>query len=272
VPVDPRAAAAFGGDAGPYELGRPGYPPAAVAHVAATFGLTRGSTVVDLAAGTGKLARALTAVAGTVIAVEPSDGMLAVLREVVPEARAVRGTAEALPLPAGSVDAVLVGEAFHWFDVAAAGREIARVLRPGGGLALLFNREQRAEPDPPWLARVREVVGPHLRAFGPHPAFSGPHPARGEGWSAPLDDLGLFAPLPSASFPHVDELTPERFVALVASWSWIAVLAPAVREEVLAQVRAAVAGEARLVLRYRTRVDTATALPRPGPAGARAPR
>ena len=261
MPVDPRAAAGFGGDVRPYELGRPGYAPEAVAHVAATFGLTRASTVVDLAAGTGKVTRTLVGVAGTVVAVEPSDAMLAVLRDVVPEARAMRGTAEAMPLPEGFADAVVVGEAFHWFDAEAAGREIARVLRPGGGLALLWNREQPDDPEPAWRVRIRELLDQHLRAFGTHPAHGGPHPAQGPGWLAPLEALGLFAPFRSASFEHVDELTPERVEALIASFSWIATLAPAVREDVLAEVRAAVAGVPQLAIRYRTDVTTSAVRP-----------
>lgn len=251
--VDPRAAAGFGGDVGPYELGRPGYPPAAVAHLAATFGLTRSSTVVDLAAGTGKLTRPLTAVAGTVVAVEPSAAMLAALRGLVPQVRAVRGAAEAMPLPAGSADAVVVGEAFHWFDVETAGREIARVLRPGGGLALLWNRELPEDPEPLWRARIRELVGPQLRALGSFPAG-------GTTWQPRLEALGLFAPISSRAFEHVDELTPERMEALVASWSWIRLMAPAERDGVLAGVRAAVAGEPRLAVRYRTEVHTTTTL------------
>ncbi len=258
MPVDPRAAAGFGGDARPYELGRPDYPPEAVAHIAAAFGLTGASTVVDLAAGTGKVTRALVRVAGTVIAVEPSDAMRAVLRDVVPDAKAMQGTAEAMPLPAGSADAVVVGEAFHWFDADAAGREIWRVLRPGGGLALLWNRDRPDDPPPAWQERIRELTDPHLRAFGPHPAHGGPHPSQGAGWLAPLEALGLFAPFRSAVFDHVDELTPERVEALIASWSWIAALAPGAREGVLAGVRAAVAGEPRLTIRYRTHVTTTT--------------
>jgi len=111
MPVDPRAVVSFGGDVAPYELGRPGYPPAAITQLAEALALTRSSTVVDLA-GTGKLTRALTPLAGRVVAVEPSEGLLRALRRLVPDAQAVAGSAEAMPLAAESVDAVVVGEAF----------------------------------------------------------------------------------------------------------------------------------------------------------------
>src|SRR5918911_1364035 len=115
MPVDPHAATAFGRDAEAYERHRPGWPPEAVERALRELGAGPEATLVDLAAGTGKLTRELVGRAAHVIAVEPSADMLARLRERVPEAEAVAGTADAMPLPDGGADAVLVAEAFHWF-------------------------------------------------------------------------------------------------------------------------------------------------------------
>ena len=139
-----------------YERGRPGYPRAAVDFLA-RLRLGPGRTVVDLAAGTGKLTRLLLATGAEVVAVEP----VAEMRAALPAgARTVDGTAEAMPLTTASADAVAVAQAFHWFDGDAALAEIHRVLRPGGALALVWNRRRMdeplnqaiQEPDPPRTA------------------------------------------------------------------------------------------------------------------------
>jgi ubiquinone/menaquinone biosynthesis C-methylase UbiE len=136
VTVNPLAARAFGGQADAYERGRPGWPEDAVATLLGRWGARQ---VLDLAAGTGKLTRLLVPHA-EVTAIEPVDGMRAVLEQQVPGAHVLAGTAEEIPLPDESVDAVFAAEAFHWFDLERAPAEIARVLRAGGHLAVLFNR------------------------------------------------------------------------------------------------------------------------------------
>jgi SAM-dependent methyltransferase len=128
-------ARSFGRVVEEYERGRPGYADAALDEV----GLPATAHVLDLAAGTGKLTRQLVRRFERVIAVEPLDGMRAVLERVVPEAEAMRGTAEHIPLDDHEVDAVFVAEALHWFATDEVLAEIARVLRPGGALAVLFN-------------------------------------------------------------------------------------------------------------------------------------
>src|SRR5918997_6270384 len=133
-------ASSFDGAAERYERGRPGWPEAAIDAVRDRLRLTRDSSVLDLAAGTGKLTRQLVPHFAEVIAVEPLDGMRAVLERAAPGARALAGTAEAIPLGDESVDAVFVAEAIHWFDPPRAVDEIARVLRPGAGVAVLYNR------------------------------------------------------------------------------------------------------------------------------------
>ena len=136
-----------------YERGRPGYADAALD----ALGLPADSVVLDLAAGTGKLTRQLVPRFARVIAVEPLDGMRAQLERVVPGAEALVGTAESIPLDDDSVDAVFVAEAFHWFGTSAALDEIARVLRPGGTLAVLFN-ERDGELDPPLTQAFRDTL------------------------------------------------------------------------------------------------------------------
>jgi ubiquinone/menaquinone biosynthesis C-methylase UbiE len=113
-----------------YERARPEYPPEAVAWLAEKLGLAAGRTVLDLGAGTGKLTRALVPTGARVIAVEPGERMLAELRRAVPGVEALRGAAEAIPLRDDSVDAITVGQAFHWFRHDEAVPELHRVLRP----------------------------------------------------------------------------------------------------------------------------------------------
>jgi SAM-dependent methyltransferase len=247
VTVDPRAATGFATAVEAYVRGRPSYPAQALANLARELGLTPASTALDLAAGTGKLTRALLPLAGRVIAVEPSQTMLAELREQLPAVDARIGTAEAIPCPDGSIDAVFVGEAFHWFRTAPACREIARVLSDDGGLALLWNRPRWTEAELPWLAAFGDLVNPYREAAGPFPAGN-------EQWKPALHQTGLFAPLSGAEFDHVHAISADDFVALVASWSWIANLPDDQRKAVLRRVRELVDGHDPLTLHYRTEV------------------
>ena len=151
----PQHLAGYARSAAAYERGRPGYPPAAVDFLAARLRLGPGRTVVDLAAGTGKLTRPLLATGAQVVAVEP----VAEMRAALPAgARAVDGTAEAMPLSAGSADAVAVAQAFHWFDGDAALAEIHRVLRPGCSLALVWNRRRM---DDPLNQAIEDLLAPY---------------------------------------------------------------------------------------------------------------
>jgi SAM-dependent methyltransferase len=132
--AETRPGRTFGRVAAAYDRTRPGYPAAAIDRAAAELGVARDAVVLDLAAGTGVLTRLLRERFDRVLAVEPDDEMRGYLG-----ATALAGSAEQIPLDDGTVDAVFVGEAFHWFDAVRALREIARVLRPGGGLAVVGN-------------------------------------------------------------------------------------------------------------------------------------
>ena len=244
--VDPRAASGFGPAAEAYERGRPSYPPDAVERLAGALGLDADSEVLDLAAGTGKLTRVLLPRFARVVAVDPSDGMLDVLRAELPEAEVRTGTAASIPLPDGAVDAVFVAEAFHWFGTEAVCREIARVLRPGGGLGLLWNRDDWTPF--PWRARFDALTKPYRAAAGTFPA---------EDWDEALAASGRFGALGSADIEHVHATTGAGLVDLVASWSWIANLPESERAALLAGVAGLVAPDAPLDLTYRTEVEWA---------------
>jgi SAM-dependent methyltransferase len=219
-----RAARAFGGAAEVYDRVRPGYPAAAVDWLAGTLGLGPGRTVVDLAAGTGKLSAPLMGTGARVIAVEPSEGMLAVLRRAAPEA--VSGTAEAIPLPDSSADVVVVAQAFHWFANEDALAEIHRVLRPGGGLGLVWNRRDLTAPGHAALERALDP-------------WKGDTPRHRSGaWRAAIERSPRFEPLAEAELPNDHELPPGGLVERAASTSFIAALPEETRREALAGLRA----------------------------------
>lgn len=148
-------ATSFGAEARNYEVGRPEYPFEAVAWMLEQLpdGARR---IADVGAGTGKLTRVLTkAPDAEVVAVDPDPVMLATLRENVPGVPTFAGTAEQLPLPDASVDAVVLGQAWHWVDPVAASTEIGRVVRSGGVLGLIWNiRDEREE----WVRRLTEIM------------------------------------------------------------------------------------------------------------------
>jgi SAM-dependent methyltransferase len=249
VAVDPRAASGFAATAAAYERARPSYPAAAIAEVARELEVTTASTVLDLAAGTGKLTRLLAPLAGRVIAVDPSELMLAQLRKQLPDVEVREGTAEAIPVPDGSVDAVFVAQAFHWFRSDEVIPEIARVLSPDGGLMVLWNRARWDEQEHPWYDEFHALVEPIRQAAGAFPPE--------DDWKVVVQESGLFAPLSRVEVEHFQRIGPVEFVDLVESWSWIANLADAERASVLGRVRGLVAPQQELELLYRTEIHWA---------------
>lgn len=226
---DPELAAAFDRTAASYARARPGYPPAALAHLAAELGLAPGARVLDLGAGTGKLTAQLVAAGYRVVAVEPLPAMRAELAAAVPAAELHAGAAEAIPLADGAVDAITVAQAFHWFYPEVALPEMARVLRPGGGVALLWNeRDDRV----PWVAEMQRII---------HWYDQGPYDARTD-WAARIAGIGPFSPLGVAHFEWAQPMTRELLEAATLSRSYIAKMAPAEREPILAGVRTLAAG------------------------------
>ncbi|MGW2250100.1 class I SAM-dependent methyltransferase [Kitasatospora sp. NPDC001660] len=144
-------ARSFGAAAGAYQQGRPGYPQALVGSAVPR----EARRVLDLGAGTGKLTRLLVDAGLDVVAVEPDEAMRDQLAAAVPKAAVRAGSAERIPLPDGSVDAVVVAQAWHWFDQNTAVPEIARVLAPGGTLSLIWNVRDESEP---WAADLGALM------------------------------------------------------------------------------------------------------------------
>jgi SAM-dependent methyltransferase len=204
-------ARSFGPVAGRYERGRPPYPDAAVEWL-----LPAGARrVLDLGAGTGKLTRQLLGRGLEVTAVDPSDGMLAELRRVLPGVPARLGTAESIPLPDRCVDAVLVAQAWHWVDVDHAVPEVARILSPGGQLGLIWNlRDERED----WVRRLGEILD---SAELHRQTTVGPP----------------FGPVEVREFPWIHRLGPDQLLDLVASRSYVILLPSDERAAVLGQVR-----------------------------------
>jgi ubiquinone/menaquinone biosynthesis C-methylase UbiE len=248
-----RLARAFGRVAAAYERGRPDYPWAAIRYAARTLGLGSGSVVIDLAAGTGKLTRALRTTGATLIAVEPSAGMRAVFHRVLPDIPVVAGRAEAMPLPPNFADAVFVGQAFHWFRPGPAAREIARVLRPGGGLVAVWNTRDdryRLSREFTRIVRERAQAASYERTRG-----------QGTHWERPFRRAaGRFQGVRRRAFPHTQTIDPRAFLARALSVSHVASRPPAVRRRVVRDVRQLLAEEQRrqgrdaLVIHYQTEV------------------
>jgi SAM-dependent methyltransferase len=233
-----------------YEYGRPGYSPPVIAAVGRALDLAPRARVVDVGAGTGKLSRALASGGYDVVGVEPLPALRERLRATVADVEALAGTAEALPLPDASVDAVVCADAFHWFDGPRAITEFARVIRPGGGLALLWNLEEDVPDAPAWQLELRallEDVRPQ------HPSFT--------------DDQGRGAVIDSPAFGelaltevhrhhHTDR---ARVLAHVTSISYVGGLPAPERRDVLRRVEAILSrhGVAEVTVPLRTTVWTA---------------
>jgi SAM-dependent methyltransferase len=198
-----------------YERARPGYPEDAVRWLV-------GDTpcdVLDLGAGTGKLTRSLVALGHRVTAIEPLPEMLELLVAAAPGAFELLGNAEVIPLPNASADVVTVAQAFHWFDHSVALPEIARVLRPRGRLALIWNTRDDREP---WVAKLSETIGSET--------------VEGRDAEEPIVESGLFGAVERAQVEWVQHLDRATLRDLVLSRSYCAIRAVDEREKVLEEV------------------------------------
>lgn len=209
-----------------YAQGRPDYPRQLTGWLADTLHIDALSSVIDLGAGTGKFTRLLSTLAPTLIAVEPVAAMGAQLTKLLPDVRLVNGTAESIPLPAASADAVVCAQAFHWFSTEAALAEIHRVLKPGGRLGLVWNvRDESVD----WVAAITDIITPYE---GDTPRF---HTGRwreaftGEYFSEP--EMTCF---PYSHVGSPQEVIMDRFLSV----SFIAALPEASKAVVTAQLQA----------------------------------
>lgn len=256
------ASVGFGAAADAYERARPDYPADAVAEITGRLDLRPGRVVLELGAGTGKMTRQLVPSGARVLAVEPVAAMRARLVAAAPGAEVIDGTAEAIPLPAGSVDGAIAAQAFHWFDTVRALSELHRVIRPGGALVLAWNMRDETVP---WVRRLGELLDA---------ATGGEAPSYQHGWSGRVARCGLFEPLTRVSFPHAQQLTVEGVIDRAASISTVAAAEPATRDALFAEIRALLgtdpetAGRDIIELPYTTYVHRAARLgPAPGRDG-----
>ena len=235
---------AFGRTAREYELGRPGWPGELVDRVAAHLGLGADAEVLDLGAGTGKLTRELVPRFGRVAAVEPDDAMRAVLEEIVPAAEAHVGSAESIPLRDGEVDAVFSAEAFHWFANDEALAEIVRVLRPVGGLVILWNYPLG------YAERGDEVEAVIDEGFerGGQPGL--PRVLSGE-WRGPIERAG-FEELREESLERDLIRTRDGWIANMVSVSSIAHQPPEDRDEFARRLRELIPADREILNPVRT--------------------
>jgi SAM-dependent methyltransferase len=230
-----RHASSFGAAASTYAEHRPDYAQAAVRWA---LQIAPGTRVLDLGAGTGKLTGTLLAVGADVIAVEPDPAMLTELRRTLPDVRALPGSAEAIPLPDESVDAVLAGNAMHWFDMSAAEPEIARVLAPGGVLAGLWNvMDDRVE----WVAELARVSGSAV--VGPRDTPTSWRAETADAYLPARDGAARFGLPEHSEFPHGQRRTADSLVATLATRAGVLVMPEEEREATLGRIRAFLASK-----------------------------
>ncbi|MGI5212979.1 class I SAM-dependent methyltransferase [Plantactinospora sp. CA-290183] len=241
--VDRTHALSFGAAADAYDRYRPGYPRTAVAWAVDRPAPAR---VLDLAAGTGLLTRVLLDLGHEVVPVEPDPGMRDRLTAATPGVTALAGSAEDVPLPDGSVDAIVAGQAYHWFDPPLAHAEGARLLRPGGSYAALFNERDESVP---WVAALTALTVELLDGRG----------ARDDG--PPVTGYGAdFGPVERAEFRHHTTHTVQTLVGMIGTRSYYLTATPQRQREVDAAVRDLVLGHPDLAgresfeLPYRTLV------------------
>jgi ubiquinone/menaquinone biosynthesis C-methylase UbiE len=241
----PDWAHSFGGVAEAYERGRPSYPTEAVAWMLGDSA----QVVLELGAGTGKLTRVIASLGHDVHATDPDPAMLAILERQVPGVRTAQASAEEIPLADASVDVVVAAQAFHWFDLDRALPEIARVLRPGGRICLVWNARNEKIP---WVRRLGALIGTQEQLRDPAEA---------------LIFSQLFGFVEDREFTHWQTIDRQSIRELVLSRSNVAVLGEQERAAKLAEVLAFYDGFGRgmdgMQLPYVTKCYRADVLDRP---------
>lgn len=228
-PIHDAAQLGYSAHARQYTQGRPGYPQGLSQWLRHTLNITPHARIVDLGAGTGKLTRLLQSLSDDLIAVEPVAAMRQELASSLPDVEVVDGTAQAIPLPDGSVDAVLCAQSFHWFAERRTLEEIHRVLKPGGHLGLVWNvRDETVD----WVAEITRIINPHE---GNTPRF---HTGQ---WRSVFTGE-LFSPPELTCFEQRHVGSAEAVIINRSlSVSFIASLPPAEQNEVVRQLRELIA-------------------------------
>ena len=245
--IDRTAAEGFSAGADAYRKARPDYAVEAVDALVDRLGIGPGTRVVDLGAGTGKLTAQLVPTGADLIAIEPVANMRSHLARDLPSVAVLAGTAERVPLANASVDAVVVAQAFHWFDGPAALREFHRILRPGGGLGLVWNARDHTG----WAGEVADMVDAYGDAIRRHET---------EQWKAAFVDGAGFTSLERFEFPNAQDVDREQVLQRVASTSFIATLPEPERDALLSRVRTLLAahletrGKERFTYGHTTRI------------------
>jgi SAM-dependent methyltransferase len=219
--ADQTQALSFGAAAAEYDRFRPSYPLEAVRWA---VGRPPPAEVVDLGAGTGKLTRVLLAAGYQVTPVEPDAGMRDQLAASTGGVTPLAGFAEAVPLPDASTDAVVAGQAYHWFDRERAHPEIARLIRPGGYFGAVWNHRDDREPWIAELSRITHDTPDNRGNFDPEPTVS-------------LELSDNFGPVERKEFTHRETRTAESLVAMISTRSYFLTASPRKQAEIVAGVR-----------------------------------
>lgn len=232
-----------------YERGRPDYPAAAIALLAERLELGPRTRLADVAAGTGKLTRLLAGLGcRQVVAVEPMAGMRAQIARHGAAISLVAAEVEHLPLATGSLDAVTVAQAFHWFDVPRAAVELARVLGPAGRLAIVTNRPAHTTP---WQADLWSTLR-RYEALAPRPAAT-------RGWRQALQDSHRFTTFERLEVPHRQRFaTRGDLDARFGSISHVMLLDPGTRQHLFDDLHTIVAGQDPVVITMSTVIEVAS--------------
>jgi SAM-dependent methyltransferase len=245
-PVHPAASAGFSAGAATYVAGRPDYPAEVEGWLRDDLRLGPGRAVLDLGAGAGKFLPRLRGVGATLHAIEPVREMLQTLIGANPDVVAMAGTAERIPFPDASMDAIVCAQSFHWFASPAALAEMRRVLKIGGALGLIWNMRDESVD---WVAALTRIFAPYE---GDAPRYSSGR------WREVFPAAGFSPPI-ERRFAHAHVGPPERVVVdRVLSTSFIAALGAAERQTVAAKVRAliaatpALAGRSEVAFPYET--------------------
>jgi ubiquinone/menaquinone biosynthesis C-methylase UbiE len=222
--VHEAASVGFSRSAEAYDRARPDYPAAAIERFCVAVGIEPGSRVLDVGAGTGKLTAPLAERGAEVLAVEPVAEMRARIAERTPRATAVAGVAERLPADDGWADAIVAGQAFHWFATERALAEFARCLRPEGRLGLIWNRRSANDE---LQRRITALLEP-VRGDAPRHAMGA--------WREVFERPEPFTQVDGFELEFVQELDRDGLLDRVGSISFVAALEPERRRGLLAQV------------------------------------